>query len=172
MIKNETLRIWVNRIFAFLAGGLLLFIILQMTTVNQTTELNKQLTKELDEIKYASGRLLDQGKMYFEKNDYSNAKKILNTLFEKHPMATETAEAKTLFAAIETRQNAMDKRWDAVLPGIREEWKKTKSIQLEEQFAEQFKTEKEKWERDLATNLELEWNRVKDQLRREWEKQI
>jgi hypothetical protein len=87
-------------------------------------------------------------------------------------MATETAEAKTLFAAIETRQNAMDKRWDAVLPGIREEWKKTKSIQLEEQFAEQFKTEKEKWERDLATNLELEWNRVKDQLRREWEKQI
>jgi hypothetical protein len=38
-----------------------------MTTVNQTTELNKQLTKELDEIKYASGRLLDQGKMYFEK---------------------------------------------------------------------------------------------------------
>jgi hypothetical protein len=161
MIKNIMIRVWVNRVFAFLAGGLLIFIIMQTTIVSFTQDQNIKLTKEIDEIKYAPGRLLEEGRAYFEKNDYDNAQKILTTLFEKHPVSEETKLGRMLYAKIENMQIEMDKKWNAALPGIREEWTKKMTVQLKEQF-----------EKDIKNNLDREWENTKRQIKEEWKSQI
>ncbi|MBN1698436.1 MAG: hypothetical protein JW881_13055 [Spirochaetales bacterium] len=168
MIKNEIVRMWVNRVFAFLAGGLTIFIILQFTTVSYIEGQNTKLNKELDQIKYEPGRLFEQGKTYFENNDYNNAKRILNTLFEKHPISKETAEGRALYVKIEEKQKERDKKWDAAVGGIRKEWAKSMAIQLKEKF----EREREQLEKDMDSNLDREWERMKNEIRKEWEKQI
>lgn len=167
MIKNEIIRIWVNRVFAFLAGGLLVFIIMQFTVLVIAEGQNEELRKELDEIKYEPGRLLDEGKSYFEKNDYNNAKRILNTLFEKHPISEEVTEGKTLYTKVEKKQEEMDKKWDAAVTGIREEWAKKMAVQLKEEFEK----DRKQLEKDMNYNLDREWEKMKNEIRAEWEKQ-
>lgn len=167
MIQNVTARVWVNRIFSFLAGGLLLFIILQVSLISDLKKRNEELTKELDESKYEPSRLLSEGKAYFEKSDYDNAIKTLQTLFEKHPAAKEVAEGKMLFTEIESKQIEMDAKWDAAVGEIREEWAKTLAAQLKEKF----ETEREQLEKDMNYNLDREWEKMKDKIREEWEKQ-
>lgn len=175
MIKNEIVRMWVNRVISFLLGGLIVFIILQSTIVSVTEGQNKALKKDLDEIKYEPGRLLDQSKTYFENNDYDNAKRILDTLFEKHPISEETAEGKTLYAKIEKQQVEMDKKWDAAVAGIREDWAKKMVAKFKEEFEkerEEFEKEREQFEKDMDNHLDKEWEKMKSQIREEWEKQI
>ena len=167
MIQNEKLRMWVNRIVSFLGGGLLLFIILQTTIVSNVTKRNEELTKELDEIKYEPSRLLIEGKAYFEKSDYDNARKTLNALFEKHPASKETAEGKALYAEIDKKQVEMDKKWDEAVGKIREEWAKAMATQLREKFEK----EREQLEKDMDSNLDREWDKMKSKIREEWEKQ-
>ncbi|MBN2531514.1 MAG: hypothetical protein JXB88_01415 [Spirochaetales bacterium] len=168
MIKNERIRMWVNRIVAFLAGALILFIFLQSTVVSVTEDRNKELVKQLDEIRYEPGRLLNEGKTYFEKNEYDNAKGILNTLFGKHPVSEETAQGKTLYAKIEKLQEEMDKKWEAAVKSIREEWTKKMVTQLKKKL----ETEREDLIKNMDSNLDKEWEKVKDGIRKEWEKQI
>ena len=167
IIKNEIIRIWVNRFFAFLAGGLLLFIIMQFTVMSVAEGQKKELKMELDEIKYEPGRLLGEAKLYFEKNDYNNAKRKLNTLFEKHPISEEATEGKTLYTKVEKKQEEMDKKWDAAVTKIREEWAKKMAVQLKEQFEK----DREQLEKDMNYNLDREWEKMKNKIREEWEMQ-
>jgi uncharacterized membrane-anchored protein YhcB (DUF1043 family) len=166
MIKNETTRIWVNRVFAFLAGAFVLFIILQIAVISGAKRQNIELKKNLDEIQYEPGRLLDEGKIYFEKNDYKRAKEILNTLFEKHPTSKERIEGKTLYTEIEKKQEEINNKWDAAVVGIRREWAKTMAMQLREKFEK----ERGQMEKDMNNNLDSEWEKIKDQIREDWEK--
>ena len=167
MIQNEKTRVWVNRIFAFLGGGLLIFIILQASVISTAKKRNEELTKELDESKYESSRLLSEAKAYFEKSDYGNARKTLATLFEKHPASTETPEGKVLYAEIDKKQVEMDAKWDAAVGKIREEWAKTMAAELKVKFEK----EREQLEKDMTYNLDREWDKMKDKIREEWEKQ-
>ena len=166
MIKNEKARIWVNRVFAFLAGAFVIYIILQITVISVATRQNAELKKNLDVIQYEPGRLLDEGKIYFKKNDYKSAKEILNTLSEKHPTSKESIEGKTLYIEIEKKQEEMNKKWNAAVVGIRREWAKTMAMQLREKFEK----EKGQMEKDMNNNLDSEWEKIKDQIREEWEK--
>ena len=43
MIKNEMVRIWVNRVFSFLAGAVVLFIILQVAVISGAKSQNIEL---------------------------------------------------------------------------------------------------------------------------------
>ena len=95
MIQNEKTRIWLNRIFAFVVGGLLLFLIMNYSVA-------EKLRKELDESKYAASRLLNDAKANIENKNYARAKASLNTLTEKHPGSNEAAEGTKLFEQIET----------------------------------------------------------------------
>jgi len=165
-MKNEMIRIWVNRVLAFLAGGLLIFIIMQATIINSAADKNNKLKNQLDDIQFAPGRLLDNAKGYFGQNDYDSAKKTLNTLFEKHPVSKEAVEGKALFTVIETKQAEQDKKWNDAVVGIRKDWEKTMVVQLKEQFEK----DRAQMEKDLNDNLDREWDRVKDNLRKEWEK--
>ena len=101
MIENEKVRIWVNRVFAFLVGGLLIFLILNLTIVSGIKNQNEELKKELEESQYGAKRLLDNAKAYFEDKEYVKAKETLDTLFEKQPGSNGTAEGKNMYPEVQ-----------------------------------------------------------------------
>ncbi len=159
MIKNEKARIWVNRIVSLIIAGGIMFLIMNFSVA-------EKLRKELDECKYEANLLLNDAKAYFDNKDYDKAKETLNTLFEKRPGSNETAEGKKVYTEIEDtvkkeqkKQEELDKKWEATVGGIREEWAKTMAAQLREQL-----------EKDMNDVLNKEWENVKDKIREEWEK--
>ena len=167
MIKNEKLRIWVNRIFAFLVGVLLIFLIMNFSVVSNVNKQNEELKEELDDCKYEANRLLNNAKAYFENKKYDNAKEALDALFEKHPGSNEAAEGKKVYTEIEDtvekeqiEQEEIDKKWEAAAGVIRERWGKEKTAQLKEQL-----------EKDMNDILDKEWEKEKDEIREEWEKE-
>jgi len=167
VIKNEKARIWVNRVFAFIVGGLLVFLIMNFSVA-------EKLRKELDESKYEATRLLNDAEAYFENGNYGRAKETLNTLFEKRPGSKEAAEGKRLYAEVELVvekeqkfQKELNRKWEAAVAGIREEWSKSMAGQLRENFEK----DREELEKNMDDILDAEWEKMKDKIREEWEKQ-
>ncbi len=165
MIENEKVRIWVNRVFAFLIGGVLVFLVLNLSTVSSIKKQNEELQKELDESQYGARRLLDNAKASFEGKDYAKAKEALDALFEKQPGSIEAVEGKSMYTDVldkieeeQTEQKDMDRKWEAAVAAIREEWQKERAAQLRLQL-----------EQEMGDKLEKEWQRAKDEVRREWE---
>ena len=166
MIKNEKTRIWVNRIVSLVIAGGLMFLIMNFYVAGK-------IRKELDECKYEATGLLNDAKASFENKDYDKAKETLNTLFIKHPDSSETAEGKKVYAEIEDaikNQEELDIKWEAAVGGIREKWAETMVVQLREQLKEKAGKEKEELERDMNDILNREWEKVKEEIREEWEK--
>jgi len=163
MIQNEKTRIWVNRVIAFLVGALLIYAVISLSVVKNVKAENEELKKEL----YEPGRLLTSAKGLFENRNYGEAKKTLDTLFENHPGASEMAEGKQLYAEIEAEQNALDKKWEAAVGAIREEWATTMATQLRAEFEK----DRETLETNMNDVLNTEWDKMKDRIRDEWEKQ-
>ena len=54
MIENQTTRVWVNRVLAFLLGALLIYAVISLSVVKNVKAENEELKKEL----YEPGRLL------------------------------------------------------------------------------------------------------------------
>ncbi len=167
MIQNEKLRIWVNRIFAFLVGGGLIFLILNFSVVSSGKNQIEELKKELEESQYGAKRLLDNAKAYFEDKYYIKAKETLDTLFEKQPGSNETAEGKKIYPGIldmikkeQKEQEEIDKKWEAAVGAVQEKWQKEKAAQLREQL-----------EKEMNDTLDKEWEKVKKKIREEWEEQ-
>jgi hypothetical protein len=163
MIENQTTRVWVNRVLAFLLGALLIYAVMSFSVVKNLKEENTELKKEL----YDPGKLLTSAKDLFGNRNYGEAKKTLDNLFEKHPGATEIAEGKQLYAEIEAEQNALDKKWEAAVGAIREEWAATMAAQLRAEFEK----DRETLEKNMNDVLNTEWDKMKDRIRDEWEKQ-
>jgi len=163
MIENVKARVWVNRVLAFLLGALVIYAVMSLSVVKNVKEENAELKKEL----YDPGRLLTSAKELFENENYGEAKKTLDNLFEKHPGAPEIAEGKQLYAEIEAEQNALDKKWETAVGAIREEWATNMAAQLRAEFEK----DKEKLEKNMDDVLNTEWDKMKDKIREEWEKQ-
>ena len=166
MIKNEKARIWVNRLVSLIIAGGLMFLIMNYVVA-------EKIRNELDECKYEAAGLLNDAKASFEYKDYDEAKETLNTLFIKHPDSNETAEGKKVYTEIEDavkNQEELDTKWEAAVGGIREEWAKTMAVQLREQLIEKAGKEKEELDRDMNDILNREWEKVKEEVREEWEK--
>ena len=163
MIQNEKARIWVNRVLAFLLGALLIYAVMSLSIVKNVKEENEALKTEL----YDASRLLTNAKGFFENGNYGEAKKTLDTLFEKHPGASEMVEGKQLYAEIEAEQNALDKKWEAAAGTIREEW----ATKMAAQLRAEFEKDREKLEKNMDDVLNTEWDKMKDKIREEWEKQ-
>ena len=163
MIENVKARIWVNRVLAFLLGALVIFAVMSLSIVKNVKEENEAMKTEL----YDPGRLLTNAKGFFENGNYGEAKKTLDTLFEKHPGASEMVEGKQLYADIEAEQNALDKKWEAAVGGIREEWATTMAAQLRAKFEE----DRAALETNMTDVLNTEWDKMKDKIREEWERQ-
>ncbi len=90
MIKNEKTRMWFNRVFAFLFGALLIFLVMNFSIVRNFKNQNAELKREL----YDAKRLLTDAKALYENKNYGAAIETLNSLFEKHPGSPEMAEGK------------------------------------------------------------------------------
>ena len=163
MIKNEKARIWVNRTFSFLLGALLIYAVMSLSVVKNVKQENEQLTKEL----YEAGRLLTSAKGFYENKNFGEAKRTLDTLFERHPGAAEVAEARQLYADLESEQIVLNAKWDAAVGAIREEWATTMAVQLRAKF----ERDRETLEKNMNDVLNTEWDKMKDKIREEWEKQ-
>jgi len=158
MIKNEKARIWVNRIVSLVIAGGLMFLVMNYGVTDK-------IRKELDECKYEAAGLLNEAKAYFEDKDYYRAKETLDTLFEKRPGSNEAVEGKKLYTQMETEQKELDTKWDTAVGRIREEWAKTMAAQLREEF----RMEGEQLEKNMDDLLNSEWEKMKDEIREEWE---
>ena len=163
MIENQTTRVWVNRVLAFLLGALLIYAVMSLSIVKNVKEENEALKTEL----YDASRLLTNAKGFFENGNYSEAIKTLDTLFEKHPGASEMVEGKQLYAEVEAEKNALDRKWEAAVGAIREEWATTMAAQLRAEFEK----DREKLEKNMDDVLNTEWDKMKDKIREEWERQ-
>ncbi|MBA7620688.1 hypothetical protein ES703_28042 [subsurface metagenome] len=162
--KLSKLKLWINRIFALVIGGGLVFLIMNASVVKNIKMQHEQLKEDF----YGAGRLLDNAKAFFEDKDYDNAQETLNTLFEKHPASDETTEGKRLYTTIEgainkeqEEQEELDEKWKASEDTVREEWEKVKAAQIREQL-----------ETDMSDALDREWDKIKDNIREEWEESI
>ena len=166
MIQNETTRVWVNRIFAFVVGGLLLFLIMNFSVA-------EKLRKELDESKYEAGRLLSDAKANFENKRYDSARESLTMLTEKHPGSNEAVEGNALYTVIETAvqtelkmQSEMDLKWGEAAEGVRKEWELKTAAEMRDKLVK----ESDQLEKDMNKILAEEWEKNKTKVREEWEK--
>jgi hypothetical protein len=108
---NERGKIWVNRLLAFVAGGLLVFAIISLAVVTPVRNEKAALAKQLDEVQNGAARLLSEAKGLAESKSYDNALKTLNTLFEKQPGSSEVVEGRKLYTAIEISVKAKEQKW-------------------------------------------------------------
>ena len=166
MIQNENARVWVNRILAFVAGGLLLFLIMNFGVADG-------LRKELDESRYAAGRLLDDAKGNFENENYNRARQSLSEVEENHPGSNEAVEGKKLNKMIEAAiladqkmQVVNDSKWAEMAAGVRKEWEIRTAAEMLDKNAK----ERDQMEKDMNDTLSTEWEKNKDKIRKEWEK--
>ena len=167
MIKNENGRIWVNRVLAFVVGGLIVLAVMSLAVVAPVRAEKEALAKQLDEVQNGAARLLAEAKVLVESKSYDSALKTLSTLFEKQPGSSQVIEGRKLYADIEITVQAKEQKWEAAVGAIRTAWEKATAAELLAK-AEQ---DKQLVETGMAETLVKEWNNVKDQIRQDWEKQ-
>ena len=153
MIENQTTRVWVNRVLAFLLGAVLIYAVMSLSIVKNVKGENEALKTEL----YDASRLLTNAKGFFENGNYSEAINTLDTLFEKHPGASEMVEGKQLYAEVEAEKNALDKKWEAAAGAIREEW----ATKMAAQLRAEFEKDREKLEKNMDDVLTVSYTHLR-----------
>jgi len=162
MEANGKPRIWVNRIVAFLGGGLLMLIVLSIAVMSPASTRSKELATRLDTIQNGAPRLLAEAKASLAAKDYVSALKTLAVLSVQQPTSPEAAEGAKLSASIEAAIHESDQKWAAAMVSIKKAWELTTAAQLRAQAISQA-------ENAMADTLSKEWDSAKDQIRREWE---
>ena len=153
VIGNEGVRVWVNRVIAFLAGGVVVLIVMSAAAVAPVKSQVAALTAELNEAQFGAAELLSEAKMLVASKDYERAQGALQALFDKHPGSGESAEGRKLDTELLTLVQARDQRWEAAVVGVREAWAKAAATELRAQ-SEKHRVE---LERNMDTVLEREW---------------
>jgi len=165
MEKNEGLRLWVNRIVAFLAGGALILIVMSAAAVSPVKSENAALKTQLEEAQYGAAKLLGEARTLAEAKNYGNAQRVLATLFEKHPGTAEAVDGRKLYDAVDLTVKEMDRKWEAASVAVRADWEakaaKDMRAKLEETRMQQ--------EKDMSATLSAGWNKAKDEVRLAWE---
>jgi hypothetical protein len=167
VIKNERARVWVNRVLAFLAGGVVVLIIMSVAAVAPVRSQVETLTKQLDEAQHGAARLLSEAKALVASKDYERALSTLETLLDKQPGSSEATEGRKLHAEIQTMIRERDQRWEAAVGKVREAWVKAAATELRAQSEK----DRAELETNMNATLDKEWEKIKDQIRSEWEKQ-
>jgi predicted negative regulator of RcsB-dependent stress response len=160
----ERLGVIVKYVLFFLVGGLLVYAVMSFTVVSTLKAENEELTEALDTSIYEAGRLLEAAKAQLESGNYSKAKSTLNTLFENQPGSEEAAEGRKLLVTVEDEEMAADKRWEAALPEIREEWFNN----MAERLLTESDDEREELEKNMNKVISEEWEKAKSKIRKEW----
>ena len=103
-------RVWVNRFFSFVAGGLVVLVTMSLVAVAPVKSRNAELTTRLDDLQNGAARLLSEAKAYLANQSYGNAEQTLLTLMEKQPTSVEAVEGKTLYAEIQATVAMKDQK--------------------------------------------------------------
>lgn len=159
MSKNETSNILLTRIIAFLAGALVVVIVMSVAVVNPAKALSKDLQTKLDASIYEPGVLLGDAKALAQSKDYLKAKESLDLLFSKHPGSAQAAEGKLLYDSVTASEKKGEDKWQAAQAGIKQRWSAETMAKLRADF-----------EKGLADTVSQEWDKSKDQIRSDWEK--
>jgi hypothetical protein len=166
MTNKETMKLYTGRIGFFLAGGLLVFAVMSFTVVNTANKQNEQLTKTLDTSRYEAGRLLADAEAQFENRNYIKAKESLTTLFANQPGSEEAVKGKTLMVTVEKAEKASNVKWEAAMPGIKQEWSNTLAAEIRSKAD----AERAKLEASMEETINKEWDKAKVKIREDWEK--
>jgi hypothetical protein len=165
MAKNEKTRIAVNRVVSFLAGGLLVFAVMNLSVVSGAKALNKDLAKQLDVAVNEPARLLNDAKAQFKDQDYTKARETLSTLFTNRPGSEQAVEGKLLDATIVAAVTKADSAWEAASAGVKARWAKEKSTDLRSKAD----SARDELEKGIPAAIDQEWEKSKDQIRKDWE---
>jgi len=103
-----------------------------------------------------------------ENKSYDDALSTLDTLFEKQPASSQVAEGRKLYTDIEIAVQAKEQKWEAAVGAIRAAWEKTTAAEL----LAKAEREKQLVETNMAETLIKEWEKVEDQIRQDWERQL
>jgi hypothetical protein len=77
-------------------------------------------------------------------------------------------EGRKLYAVIEIAVQAKEQKWEDAVGPIRAAWDKAKAAEL----LAKAELEKQLVETNMAETLIAEWEKVEDQIRQDWEKQL
>ncbi|MFO7781045.1 MAG: hypothetical protein R6W94_05400 [Spirochaetia bacterium] len=134
MEHSEKRTLIINRVLAFLVGGLLVFAVMSFTVVRTANTENDELSSALDTSRFEAGRLLEDAKAQLSSGDYDEAVATLTSLFANQPGSPEATEGKALLATVEDEAASADLRWEAALPALREQWSETMEAELRAEF--------------------------------------
>jgi predicted Zn-dependent protease len=165
MIQDENTRVWVNRIVALLAGGVIMLAVMSFAAVKPLRTENTTLTSQLDEIQNGAVRLLGEATVQSQNKAYEDAKKTLDVLFREQPTSAEAEEGKKLYAEIEVAQREVNQAWEAASADVRASWEATRTAQLRAKLEQ----DRLLLETNLVDTLNTEWERAKVQVRKTWE---
>lgn len=167
MTKTERMKLYAGRIGLFLAGGLLVFAVMSFTVVKTANKQNEQLSKTLDISRYEAGRLLADAEAQFENRNYSKAKESLTTLFANQPGSEEAVEGKALMVTVENAELASNAKWEAAMPGIKQEWGEALAAEMRAKSD----AERADLEENMDETINKEWDKAKAKIRETWEQE-
>ena len=164
-MANEKTKININRILAFLAGGLLVFAVMSVTVVNRARKDNEALSAQLDVSRFEAGRLLSDAQAQFAARDYTSAITSLNRLVENQPGSPEAVTGRALLIEIRDAVSDADARWEEALPGIREAW----STEMAARLLAESDAARVALEAGMDATVREAWERAAAGIRRDWE---
>jgi hypothetical protein len=160
------LGVWVNRIFSFVLGGVLVLGFMSLGVAAPLRTENAALAARLDEVENGAARLLGEAKAYLASESYTNAERSLAALIERQAASTEAVEGKVLYADLLAAVALRDQRWAAAMPTVRLAWEKTTAAQ----FRADADAARARVEATIPENLSTQWEQARDRVRLEWEK--
>lgn len=167
MEHSEKRTLIINRVLAFLVGGLLVFAVMSFTVVRSANAEKEELSSALDTSRFEAGRLLEDAKAQLASGDYDEAVATLTSLFANQPGSPEATEGKALLATVEDQSASADLRWEAALPALREQWTETMAAELRAEFEE----DRVEFENELEATINEAWEKARPGVRAEWSKE-
>jgi hypothetical protein len=165
MDKQENRNLLLNRVMAFIAGGLLVFAVMSFTVVSNAKKENQALASTLDLSRFEAGRLLADAKAQYAARDYAKAKESLNTLFVHQPGSTEALAGKKVLSEIEVAEATANRKWDAALAAVQTKWILNRASSLRAQWDK----DRSQLEAGLTDKINQEWESEKAKVRMDWE---
>jgi hypothetical protein len=165
VFKSDGPKTWANRVLSFVVGGLVVLILMSVAAVGPVKAKNADLTKQLDELQNGAARLLSEAKGFMANKAYSSAQQSLSALLTKQPGTPEAVEGKKLSAEVAAAVELQNKKWEAASVAVKAAWEKTAAAKLRSDAD----ATRAQVETSLAATLTTDWERQKDQVRKDWE---
>jgi hypothetical protein len=165
VFKSDGPKTWANRLISAVLGGLIVLIIMSVAAVGPVKSKNAELTKQLNEVTNGAARLLSEAKAYVTNKAYISAQDSLTALFANHPGSAEAVEGKKISSDIAAAIAHQNQKWESAAVSVKASWEKVEAAKLRADAD----AARQLIETSMADTLNTQWERSKDQVRRDWE---